>query len=61
MQYRLCDDCGAHLDPGERCDGNEIEKAASRQRERPTTKESISSLAVQATEVKLVEGRGVNA
>lgn len=20
MQYRVCPDCGSHLDPGERCD-----------------------------------------
>ena len=26
--YKTCPDCGAHLDPGERCDCREEEKAA---------------------------------
>ena len=26
MQYRICPLCGAHLDPGERCDCQEKEK-----------------------------------
>lgn len=27
--YRICPDCGSSLDPGERCDCQSIEKAAS--------------------------------
>lgn len=29
MYARRCPDCGAYLDPGERCDCHSIEKAAS--------------------------------
>lgn len=27
MYYRECDNCGANLDPGEKCDCREIERA----------------------------------
>lgn len=29
MYYRVCQSCGAHLDPGEQCDCREIEKEAA--------------------------------
>lgn len=28
MYYRTCPDCGAHLDPGERCDCQDTKSAA---------------------------------
>ncbi len=53
MYYRTCPYCGAHLDPGERCDCQDKEKeAAPLQRERPQAKTPIASLADQPPEVK---------
>lgn len=28
MRFRICPDCGSSLDPGERCDCQDIEEAA---------------------------------
>ena len=53
MYYRICPHCGAHLDPGERCDCQDKKReAAPLQRERPQAKVPTGSLAVMPLEVK---------
>lgn len=38
MQYRICENCGAALDPGERCDCMEQHKAAEKATEKAREK-----------------------
>lgn len=53
MQYKICPDCGAHLDPGERCDCQRIKKeTAPLQRERSQIKEPNLSLTRIGQKVK---------
>lgn len=52
MQYKTCPDCGAHLDPGERCDCHKKIEAAPLARERPQIKESNFSLTRIGQKVK---------
>lgn len=35
MGYKICPYCGAHLDPGERCDCQDEENATSQRKEGP--------------------------
>ena len=51
--YKTCPQCGAHLDPGERCDcRDKRSEAAPLQRERPQGKTTAVSLAEVRPEVK---------
>ena len=43
MQYRRCPDCGAYLDPCERCDCHGTEKAASGGNDTESGKGNIST------------------
>ena len=53
MYYRICPNCAANLDPGERCDCQDKKReAAPLQRERPQAKIPTTSLAVPPSEVK---------
>lgn len=53
MYYRVCPQCGAHLDQGERCDRQDKKReAAPLQRERPQAKIPTASLAAPSPEVK---------
>lgn len=53
MYYKICPHCGAHLDPGERCDCQDKKReAAPLQRERPQAKTPTVSLAGLPLEVK---------
>lgn len=53
MYYRICPDCGVHLDAGERCNCHERKnETAPLQRERPQAKYHISSLSGNRLEVK---------
>lgn len=53
MFYRICPNCDAHLDPGERCDCQDKKReAAPLQRERPQAKTPTASLAGPLLEVK---------
>lgn len=52
MQYRICPECGAHLDFGERCDCHDKKEAAPLARERPQIKESNHSVAKAGLKVK---------
>lgn len=59
MYYKICPHCGAHLDPGERCDCQDKKReAAPLQRERPQAKTPTASLAGQPQEVKRAERCG---
>lgn len=53
MKYKVCSDCGAHLDFGERCDCSGARReAAPLARERPHTKQADSSVTARRPEVK---------
>lgn len=52
MQYKTCPDCGAHLDPGERCDCHNKRETAPLARERPQIKESNLSVTGTSPKVK---------
>lgn len=53
MYYRECSLCGAHLDPGERCDCRETEKRPPPLlRERPHENRTKPSLSAGQLEVK---------
>lgn len=52
MRYKTCPDCGAHLDPGERCDCRNKKETAPLARERPQIKDSIPSLTRGGQKVK---------
>ena len=53
MYYRVCPQCGAHLDPGERCDCQDKKReAAPLQRERPPIKVPNASLTEAEEKVK---------
>ena len=53
MYYRICPNCAANLDPGERCDCQDKKReAAPLQRERPQAKTPTASLAAPSPEVK---------
>lgn len=59
MIYKTCPYCGAHLDPGERCDCDGAKKeAALLQQKRPSPNDPVPSLADRAPNVK-TGGRGV--
>lgn len=47
MYYRTCPDCGAHLDPGERCDCRDA-KSAAPDAPTPETAEEIESMDIVA-------------
>lgn len=55
MYYKVCPDCGAHLDPGERCDCQNEEKAA-RCCEHQTAKGKARGRAVSAFIVRPGKG-----
>lgn len=58
MYYRICPDCGAHLDAGEQCDCHQNKKeTAPLQRERPQVKSYTSSLSGNRPKVKAKGGR----
>lgn len=57
MQYKTCPDCGAHLDPGERCDCRSKKETAPLQRERPQANNPTSSLSRTNPKVKPPGGR----
>ena len=53
MYYRICPNCAANLDPGERCDCQDKKReAAPLQRERPQAKTPTVSLAEPPLKVK---------
>ena len=52
MYFRICPDCGANNDPGERCDCRDEKEAAPLQRERPQAKHDIASLTGFSASVK---------
>lgn len=59
INYCICEECGAHLDFGERCDCQSKKEAAPLPRERPHTKEHNSSLSENCSEVnKIYEKEG---
>ena len=50
MQYKVCPDCGAHLDHGEPCDCKK-EETAPLSRERPLAKIPTASLSAERLNV----------
>ena len=58
MRYKVCQNCGAHLDFGERCDCRDKKEAAPLARERPQAKIPDSSVPASAADVKA--GRSAN-
>lgn len=62
INYCICEECGAHLDFGERCDCQSKKEAAPQSRERPHAKKPISSLSANCPKVKRIYGmEGKNA
>lgn len=53
MIYKVCPYCGAHLDPGERCDCDGAKKeTALLQQKRSRSDDPVSSLADRTPDVK---------
>lgn len=48
MQYRVCEECGAHLDPGERCDCDHEKKEEAAPAEPGTTSGKTPATSVPA-------------
>lgn len=51
MTYHICPDCGAYLDPGERCDCCGIEKAAPAEATPEAAKKKHNCIILECEEI----------
>ena len=59
MMYRECPICGAYLDPGERCDCQNMERGRPTATE-TTSRKELPSAVYQSTGQKSSRGRTIN-